>query len=99
TPRERDPDQPDRDLERPRQREPRTVEPEDQPVGHPREQPQDDPDAQFHGWIQSDAPTHHCRAIATRRRSSGEIRWSWSSLLASSCTQLIVPVNVLAAEV
>ena len=34
-------------------------------------------------------------AMATRNRSSGVIRWSWSSSPASSCTQLILPVNAL----
>ena len=39
----------------------------------------------------------YCRAIATRRRSSGPIRWSTSSAAASMsiCTQRTVPVNSL----
>lgn len=34
-------------------------------------------------------------AVATRRRSSGEMRWSWSSTPASSCTQRTVPLKWL----
>src|SRR4051794_37210721 len=39
----------------------------------------------------------YCRAIATRRRSSGVIRWSTSSASSprSICTQLTVPVKTL----
>ena len=37
----------------------------------------------------------YCRAMAIRRRSSGSIRWSWSSSPVSICTQLIFPVNRL----
>lgn len=34
-------------------------------------------------------------AVATRRRSSGVIRWSWSSSPASSCTHFTLPLNWL----
>ena len=37
----------------------------------------------------------YCRAIATLKRSSGEIRWSWSSSPRSICTQLTLPLNAL----
>ena len=39
----------------------------------------------------------HCRAIATRSRSSGVIRWSasFASSPRSICTQLTVPVKTL----
>jgi hypothetical protein len=39
------------------------------------------------------------RAIATRRRSSGSMKWSWSSEPTSSWTQLILPVNRLSCAV
>jgi hypothetical protein len=35
------------------------------------------------------------RAMAMRRRSSGSMKWSWSSVPTSSCTQWILPVNRL----
>ena len=41
-----------------------------------------------------DAP-RYCRAMATRRRSSGSMKWSLSSSPTSICTQLILPVNRL----
>ena len=41
----------------------------------------------------------HCLAIAIRRRSSGSMKWSWSSSPRSICTQLILPVNRLVAAV
>ena len=45
----------------------------------------------------SGASPAHCRAIATRSRSSGEIRWSASSASSprSICTQLTVPLKTL----
>ena len=39
------------------------------------------------------------RAIAMRRRSSGSMKWSWSSVPRSICTQAILPVNRLPAGV
>ena len=39
----------------------------------------------------------HCRAIAMRSRSSGSMKWSWSSSPTSICTQWILPVNRLVA--
>ena len=41
----------------------------------------------------------YCRAIATCHLSSGVMRWSLSSLPASSCTQLTVPVKWLSSGV
>ena len=40
------------------------------------------------------SPTY-CRAMAMRMRSSGSMKWSWSSSPRSICTQLIFPVNRL----
>jgi hypothetical protein len=37
----------------------------------------------------------YCRAIATRSRSSGSMKWSLSSVPRSICTQLILPVKRL----
>jgi hypothetical protein len=37
----------------------------------------------------------YCLAMATRRRSSGSMKWSWSSSPTSSWTQLMRPVNRL----
>ena len=37
----------------------------------------------------------YCLAIATRSRSSGEMKWSLSSAPASSWTQWILPLNRL----
>ncbi len=39
----------------------------------------------------------YCRAIAIRSRSSGSMKWSWSSSPMSSWTQWILPVNRLVA--
>ena len=37
----------------------------------------------------------HCLAMAMRRRSSGSMKWSWSSVPRSICTQWILPVKRL----
>ena len=37
----------------------------------------------------------HCRAMAIRTRSSGSMKWSWSSSPRSSWTQAILPVKRL----
>ena len=37
----------------------------------------------------------YCLAMAMRRRSSGSMKWSWSSAPRSIWTQLILPVNRL----
>jgi len=37
----------------------------------------------------------YCLAMVMRIRSSGSMRWSWSSSPRSICTQLIFPVNRL----
>ncbi len=44
---------------------------------------------------QHDRTVPYCRAIATRSRSSGLMKWSLSSTPASNCTQLILPLNAL----
>ena len=41
------------------------------------------------------APSRYCLAMAMRRRSSGSMKWSWSSSPRSIWTQLILPVNRL----
>ncbi len=43
-----------------------------------------------------DRGSPYCRAMAMRRRSSGEMKWSLSSTPTSSWTQWILPVNLLA---
>ena len=40
-------------------------------------------------------PGSYCRAIAMLSLSSAVIRWSWLSSPMSSCTQSILPVNLL----
>ena len=45
-----------------------------------------------YGWS---AVAPYWRAMAIRSRSSGSMKWSWSSSPASSWTQLILPVNRL----
>ena len=40
----------------------------------------------------------YCRAMAIRRRSSGSMKWSWSSSPRSIWTQSILPVNRLVAD-
>ena len=44
----------------------------------------------------ADRGAAYCRAMAMRRRSSGEMKWSLSSTPTSSWTQWILPVNLLA---
>jgi hypothetical protein len=49
------------------------------------------PRHQFHLML----PTDYCLAIAIRKRSSGSMKWSWSSSPRSICTQWILPVKRL----
>ena len=39
------------------------------------------------------------RAMVMRKRSSGSMKWSWSSVPTSSCTQWMRPVNRLPCAV
>ena len=59
------------------------------------------PGAKGTTWHRGDAPgrTVYCRAMAMRNRSSGSMKWSWSSSPRSICTQWILPVNRLFAVV
>ena len=41
----------------------------------------------------------YCRAMAMRKRSSGSMKWSWSSSPRSICTQWILPVKRLVCAV
>jgi hypothetical protein len=41
----------------------------------------------------------YCLAMAIRSRSSGSMKWSWSSLPTSSCTQRTLPLNRLVPAV
>ena len=46
-------------------------------------------------WERAAQRGAYCRAMATRRRSSGSMKWSWSSSPTSICTQWILPVKRL----
>ena len=53
------------------------------------------PPARAGGALPARRGRGHWWAIATRKRSSGEIRWSWSSSPRSSCTQAMSPLKAL----
>ena len=63
-------------------------EPQNHRTGEP---PPHDPEPDLH--------LPYCCDIAMRRRSSGSMKWSWSSSPRSICTQLILPVNRLSLAV
>ena len=47
------------------------------------------------GKIDETSLINHCRVMATCRRCSGVMRWSWLSAPRSICTHFIFPVNLL----